>query len=154
MIYRIATTNDIKQIQEVRHSVNENKLSDPSRVTDGDCEDYIVRRGRGWVCEANDRIIGFAIADLQDNNIWALFIRPEHEGNGIGRKLHQIMMDWYFSETNETAWLSTSPCTRAEIFYRKAGWEEKGKHGMNELRFEMTKSGWQKIQQRQSAVHH
>lgn len=147
MIYRIATIHDIEQIQVVRNSVRENKLSNPSRVTDRDCENYINRKGRGWVCESGGRVIGFAIADLQDHNIWALFVRPEYEGIGIGRKLHQIMLEWYFSITNETVWLSTAPGTRAERFYRKAGWEEKGNHGINELRFEMTKSTWQNILQ-------
>ncbi len=36
------------------------------------------------------------------------------------------MLDWYFGQTPETLWLSTSPGTRAERFYRTAGWQEAG----------------------------
>jgi hypothetical protein len=63
----------------VRHSVKENILSDPALVTNKDCEDYITVRGKGWVCEIDHSVIGFAIADLKENNIWALFLKPEYE---------------------------------------------------------------------------
>ena len=142
MIFRKALINDIPQIQIVRNEVKENVLSDPSLVTDKDVEDFITRRGKGWVCEIDNRIVGFAIADLQDNNIWALFIQPEYEGKGIGKKLHDDMLDWYFNQNKETVWLGTTPRTRAESFYRKAGWRETGTHGKEELRFEMTVSEW------------
>ena len=79
MIFREATTCDIKQIQIVRNSVKENTLSDPNLVTDEDCEEFISVRGKGWVCEIDERIVGFAIADLKDNNIWTLFLHPNYE---------------------------------------------------------------------------
>jgi hypothetical protein len=52
------------------------------------------------------------------------------------------MMDWYFDQTGETCWLSTSPGTRAEGFYRRAGWEETGTYGKGEIKFEMTAVRW------------
>ena len=126
MNIREATIADIPQIQVVRHAVKENQLSDPGLVTDRDCEVYITQRGKGWVCEADGQIAGFAIADLQDHNIWALFLLPEYEGRGIGRQLHDTMLHWYFPQTKETVWLSTEAGTRAEKFYRRAGWKEAG----------------------------
>ncbi len=141
MIIREATIFDIPQIQIVRNSVKENMLSDPYSVTDSDCMEFLTQRGKGWVCEIDNKIVGFAIADLVENNIWALFLHPEHEKKGIGRKLHDIMLNWYFDQNNENVWLGTSPNTRAELFYRKAGWLENGYHG-NEIKFEMTKETW------------
>jgi GNAT superfamily N-acetyltransferase len=142
MLFREATVQDIPQVQQVRNAVKENVLSDPALVPDKDVEDYITRRGKGWVCEADERIVGFSIADVQGNNIWALFLQPEYEGQGIGRKLHQLMMDWYFSQTDKTVWLSTAPASRAEKFYRKAGWMEAGIYGKGEIKFEMAKEDW------------
>ncbi len=142
MNIREATIDDIKQIQIVRHSVTENTLSDPNAVTDEDCKEFITVRGKGWVCEIDNQIVGFAIADLKDNNIWALFLRPEFEKKGIGTQLHNIMLDWYFKQTMNTVWLGTSPNTRAEAFYRKAGWAEIGTHGDGEIKFEMTYLDW------------
>lgn len=119
-------------------------LSDPALVPDKDVEDYIINRGKGWVAETGSKIIGFSIVSITDKNVWALFMDPEFAGNGIGRQLHDIMLDWYFSKTNETLWLGTSPGTRAEQFYRIAGWKEAGMHG-NEIKFEMNYSQWLKL---------
>lgn len=144
MIIREANIEDIKQIQHVRNSVTENTLSNPSVVADEDCEEFITIRGKGWVCEINKQIIGFAIADLKESNIWALFLDPKFERRGIGQKLHQTMLDWYFTQTKVTVWLGTASNTRAEKFYRKAGWKEVGTHGPKEIKFEMTYTNWAK----------
>lgn len=145
MIFREAILQDIDQIQIVRNSVKENTLSDPGLVTNKDCEEFMFERGKGWVCEIDNTIVGFAIADLKENNIWALFLDPNFEKKGIGRKLHQMMLDWYFSQTNEKVWLGTAFNTRAEEFYRKAGWTEAGTNGSKEIKFEMTKEDWSRI---------
>lgn len=143
MLFRQAVPGDIPQIQRVRNSVKENRLSDPSLVSDADCRAYIMKKGRGWVCESGDRLLGFSIVSIEDNNVWALFVAPGFEQKGIGLRLHDEMMDWYFSQTDQTAWLSTAPGTRAESFYRKAGWKEAGTYGKGETRFEMSQSDWQ-----------
>jgi GNAT superfamily N-acetyltransferase len=139
---REARVEDIQQIQVVRNAVTENTLSDPSMVTDQDCATYITQRGKGWVYEADGRIAGFAIANLKDHNIWALFVHPKHEGQGIGGRLHDVMLDWYFTQTADTVWLGTSPHTRAETFYRLRGWKEVGTHGKDEIKFEMSFTEW------------
>ncbi|HEY4965553.1 MAG TPA: GNAT family N-acetyltransferase [Puia sp.] len=145
MVFRRAETNDIPQIQKVRHEVNENILSDPGMVTDADCTEYIEKRGRGWVCEVQNEIVGFAIADLMEHNIWALFVLPDFEHQGIGKKLHAMMLEWYFSMTKEKVWLGTAPNTRAELFYRNAGWKENGLHGKGEIKFEMEFATWKSL---------
>lgn len=142
MIFRQAQVADIPQIQVVRNAVKENMLSDPALVPDKDVEDYIINRGRGWVCDMDGEIVGFAIVSVKDHNVWALFILPGHDKKGIGKTLHDLMMNWYFSQTNEPIWLSTSPKTRAESFYRKAGWRETGIYGKGEIKFEMTAGEW------------
>lgn len=142
VIIRKAITADIPQIQMVRNSVKENMLSNPALVPDEVVEDYINNRGKGWVCEIDGNIVGFAIVSIKDQNIWALFIQPGYDKKGIGKKLHDEMMNWYFSQTNEVIWLGTAPGTRAEAFYRKAGWRETGLHGKGEIKFEMSVEEW------------
>jgi GNAT superfamily N-acetyltransferase len=141
---RIARLADVPGMQLVRNSVKENSLSNPALISDNDVETYIAQRGRGWVSEINDAIVGFAIADLVDNNIWALFVHPGFEKQGIGKRLHHSMLDWYFSLKNEKLWLSTSPGTRAEKFYRLLGWKEAGMYGKGEIKFEMDRASWLK----------
>jgi GNAT superfamily N-acetyltransferase len=145
MVIREAHIDDIKQIQFVRNSVKENALSNPNLVTDEDCRMFLTERGKGWVCEVNGQVVGFSIADLLGRNIWALFVQPGFDKQGIGRQLHDIMMDWYFDQAQESVWLGTAPGTRAEAFYRKAGWHETGTHGKGEIKFEMSYKDWRKI---------
>lgn len=148
MLFREATIHDIQQMQIVRHSVKENVLSNAALATDIDCEYFITAKGKGWVCKEENVLIGFAIVDLKDNNIWALFVLPEYEGKGIGKKLHDIMLGWYFNQTKKIVWLSTAPNTRAEKFYRKAGWKEAGIYGTKEIKFEMSYDDWKNVDKR------
>ena len=143
MNFRQATTEDIPQIQIVRNSVKENQLSNPNLIPDELVEEFITKRGKGFVCEIDNKIVGFSIVDFVENNVWALFILPEFEGKGIGKKLHQLMLDEFFSKTKETIWLSTEANSRAEIFYKKQGWKNAGFHG-NEVKFEMSFEDWRK----------
>lgn len=141
MNYRKATIEDISQIQIVRNSVKENQLSNPNLISNEMVEEFITKRGKGFVCEIDDKIVGFSIVDFVKNNVWALFILPEFEGKGIGEKLHQLILNEYFNKTKETIWLSTEPNSRAENFYLKQGWKNVGFH-RNEVKFEMSFDDW------------
>ena len=141
MNFRQAIPEDIPQIQIVRNSVKENQLSNPNLIPDDLVEEFITKRGKGFVCEIDDKIVGFSIVDFVENNVWALFILPNFERKGIGKKLHQLMLDEYFSKTKETIWLSTEANSRAEIIYKKQGWKNAGFHG-NEVKFEMSFEDW------------
>ena len=142
MTFRLAQITDIPQMHIVRIAVKENPLPDPDLITPNDYEDFLTRRGKGWACEIDNHIVGFAIVDLKEKNIWAFFVHPDNERMGIGKKLHDDMLDWYFSQSKETIWLGTAPDTRAEKFYRKAGWKETGIRPNGEIRFEMSADKW------------
>lgn len=132
-------------MHRVRTAVKENRLSDPNRITVPDYIEFMTVRGKGWVCEVKNEVVGFAIADLKENNIWALFVHPECEKQGIGKQLHQLMLDWYFQH-REHVWLGTAPDSRAEHFYQKQGWTPAGMHGTKEVKFEMTAEQWKRRQ--------
>ena len=143
MFTREAEFSDIGRLHEIRTAVKENALSDPSRISAADYEEFIFRRGKGWVAESNRIITGFAVCDLQDENIWALFVHPDFEGRGFGRALQTAMLDWYFRQ-KDYVWLGTAPGTRAEKFYRASGWREHGMHG-NEIKFSMNGKEWSAV---------
>lgn len=133
---------DIPDMQRIRHAVKENTLSDPALVPDQAVAEYILERGKGWLAMADGTAAGFAIVSCKDHNVWALFVDPDFERIGIGRLLHDTMMDWYFNGNNGPIWLSTSPGTRAEGFYNKAGWTPTGLTKGGEMRFEMNRNDW------------
>jgi GNAT superfamily N-acetyltransferase len=122
MHFRRAQSTDIDAIFVVRFAVKENVLSNPARVTREMCEDYLDKLGRGWVCEANGRVVGFSYAAKADHSIWALFVLPEYEGRGIGKTLLQLATDWLLEIGAERIILSTEANTRADRFYLALGW--------------------------------
>ena len=137
MLFRKAAVADIPGMSRVRMAVKENILSDPALVTPESYREMLEEKGTGWVCELEGVIVGFAIVDLEDANVWALFVDPEHDKKGIGRKLHELMLNYSFEQGTDKLWLSTGPGTRAEAFYRKAGWQQTGFTTRGEIRFEM-----------------
>ena len=136
MQYRIATISDWSTMHQVRMSVRENILSDPTKVTVADFQVILNTGGKAWVCEVNKQVVGFCILDFEKQNVWALFLLPEFEGKGIGKKLHDNMIEWAGDKGMEYLWLSTDPGTRAAGFYRKKGWKEVGLMQNGELKFE------------------
>ncbi|MBC8048169.1 MAG: GNAT family N-acetyltransferase [Fimbriimonadaceae bacterium] len=142
--YRIATIEDIKELHVIRMSVKENVLSNSLLVTEKDYIPFLIEHGKGWLCEIKNEILGFAIIDIRENNIWALFIKPGYEKMGIGKTLHDKMLKWFFTAHKNTLWLTTAPGTRAEHFYRAAGWKETHRKQNGEIHFEMTYGEWSK----------
>ena len=133
---RVAGIEDIAAMHAIRLAVRENALSDPSKVRPSDYERYLTTRGRGWVHVLDGAITGFAIADADARSVWALFVTPEFEGRGIGRRLHDVMVDWLFRSSSGTVWLTTEPGTRAARMYAGSGWQHVGETASGEWRFE------------------
>lgn len=125
MTVRLPTPEDIACMHRVRLAVRENRLSHPGRVTLDDYLPAITSLGRGWVAVSDGQVAAFAVG-YRSGNIWALFVEPDHEGRGHGKALHDVMVSWLWDEGLEEIWLTTGPGTRAEVFYRKHGWEESG----------------------------
>ena len=79
---RSATVSDIPRLIEIRASVRENRLSDPSRVTIADYEWHIAH-GPIHIWEEHGVIAGLSASDPRDGSVWALFVDPDYEGRGI-----------------------------------------------------------------------
>jgi GNAT superfamily N-acetyltransferase len=93
------------------------------------------------VHEESDKVVAFGIADHARRNIWALFVAPGFEGQGIGSRLLEVMVTWLFEQGRERLWLTTEQNTRAERFYRAAGWQSAASAADGEIRFELSTHG-------------
>lgn len=125
-------------MQRIRASVKENRLT--SRALSA--ADYlwaIEHDGRGWVMDVDGQVVGFAIASSATGNIWALFVDPEHARQGHGRRLHDAMVEWLWSQGARRLWLTTESGTRAQKFYESAGWRFAEKTEDGQLRYELTR---------------
>jgi GNAT superfamily N-acetyltransferase len=132
---RLAADTDIARIYQIRLSVGENQLSDPSRAT-GEHVAWFIDNRALWVWqEADGLVTGFAGGDVRDGSVWALFVAPGHEGKGIGRALLTHACDALRAAGHTTATLSTGPGTRAERHYRADGWTVTGTSAKGDLIF-------------------
>ena len=122
---RKATRADIPRLQEIRDTVRENKLRDPSRVPIDHYLWFIDNPGI-FVWEEERKIVGFSEADPRDGSICALFMDEAYEGRGIAQALFQRACDVLRDAGYSRMWLTTDPGTRAERFYRRAGWDVTG----------------------------
>jgi ribosomal protein S18 acetylase RimI-like enzyme len=132
---RVATHADISRLMEIRGSVQENRLTDPSNVTLADYK-WFIDHAAIHVWEKDECIQGFSAGDPRDGSIWALFVHPTYESRGVGQTLIQAACKSLFDAGYENATLSTEPGSRAQHFYERNGWIAKGRTSSGEVNFE------------------
>jgi GNAT superfamily N-acetyltransferase len=121
-VFRKAAFDDIRHMTRIRLSVLENRLRDPTRITPQMYADFLEKDGRGWVALVDGEIVAFSYANRIDGSIWALFVEPRFEGQGLGKQLLSLAMDWLFALGFRQVTLSTGTHTRAAQFYTRLGW--------------------------------
>lgn len=130
MIFREMEQRDIRSCIEVRTSVRENRYSLEALRNEGITEESVAKMltttHKGWVCEINQRIVGFSMGNRSTGEFWVVAVLPEFEGRGIGRNLMELAVHWLRASACAEIWLWTSPdvSTRAYALYRKYGWED------------------------------
>ncbi len=144
---REASVDDIPAIFEIRTATTENAMTEAelaaSGMTPERAANLLQTDGKCWVAEASDLIVGFCIANVESQSIWALFILPAYEGRGIGRRLMDVAVDWLWQSGAEEIWLTTETNTRAEGFYERLGWkrgEVELKDGYAEVRYTLKRT--------------
>jgi len=121
-VFREAAYNDIPHMTRIRLAVTENVLRDPTRITPQMYADFLEKDGRGWVALVDGEIVAFSYANKIDGSIWALFVDPRFEGQGLGKLLLSLATTWLFSLGVTQVTLSTGTRTRAAQFYKRLGW--------------------------------
>ena len=100
-----------------------------SYVAKGLCEfyeKYDPKRNRVWVCEHNDRMIGFLL--LMDRGKAAqlryFLIEPEYRGIGLGSKLLKLYMDFLRECGYKESYLwTTHELSTAAYLYKQLGFQ-------------------------------
>lgn len=141
MNIRPAVASDVAALFSIRTSVRQNHMSIEELaelgITHGSLPDMLVGTGRGWLAEDGNYPVAFAMADVEDATIFALFVRAEYEGKGIGRLLMVQAEQWLASQGCKEIWLETDADhrVRANGFYRHLGWQEAGMQDDGQVRF-------------------
>ncbi|WPF82872.1 GNAT family N-acetyltransferase [Sanguibacter sp. 4.1] len=93
--------------------------------------------GRGWVAELEGQVAGFVMVDAEEATVFALFVRPDVEGQGLGRALLETAERWLAEQGVSETWLVTDRDrdVRANGFYRHLGWQDDGVQEDGQVRF-------------------
>jgi GNAT superfamily N-acetyltransferase len=132
MQVRIAVPADVPSMFDVRTSVLENHMSVEALARIGVTPDTVTTmlsgNGRAWVAEEDGKIVAFSMADAGKATVFAMFVQPGYEGEGLGRALMTEAEQWLFSRDCEEIWLLTDrdPRVRANGFYQHLGWRTEG----------------------------
>lgn len=122
---RAATKADLTRIWDVRRGTAENRLTDPSMVTDEEVAWYL-NEAIFLVSEDEDGVQGFACANPQTGYVWALFVIDAAHGRGHGTALLNEVIERLRRFGHRQAFLTTGPGTRAADFYFGKGWRQTG----------------------------
>lgn len=128
--YRQIELKDISRLFHVRISTDENNLSYhqlyASGITEKSVQEKLCGSYKGWVCEIDNKVVGFAIGDKSTGEIWVIAVLPECINRGIGTKLLSLVENWLWDSGCTKLWLETDvdPKLRAYSFYKKNGWQD------------------------------
>lgn len=131
MEFREITTDDAEALIELRTRTRENTLSrealEALGITAPSVRERLSSTHAGWCCEADGRIVGFTMVEVERGELWVIALLPEYEGRGIGGRLMQLAEAHQWAHGCEEMWLTTSiePELRAYGFYRRQGWEDR-----------------------------
>ena len=138
---REITASDVDDLFTVRIATRENALSREQLTALGITEDTVLTMlattHRGWLCEQDGRVVGFAMGNRANGEMWVIAVLPDHEGRGIGAELLIRVEDWLWSEGWDQVWLTTDvdSTLRAYGFYRRHGWLDlEVKNGLRYMR--------------------
>ncbi|MDV6208091.1 GNAT family N-acetyltransferase [Rhodococcus erythropolis] len=129
---RLADAADVPDIFDVRTSVRDNHMTIEELAEEGITPDALPGMldgsGRGWVAEVDGRVVAFAMVDADEATVFALFVRPEFEGQGLGKILLEVAEAWLVEQGLREIWLVTDKdlTVRANGFYRHLGWRDDG----------------------------
>ena len=133
MKLRPALPVDTEILFDIRCSVVENHQSREELASLGitaqtiremiEGQDYITT-----IAEANGRPAGFSMAEISEGYVFACFVKPDFEGNGLGRALMEAAETGLRNRGVQEAWLSTGQASglRAVGFYSHLGWYKDG----------------------------
>lgn len=128
MILRTIEPADAPALIELRGRTRENALSAETLAQMGITAESVAARlrstHRGWLCEVDRCLAGFAMGDRQSGELWVIAVAPEFEGRGIGSQLLAAVERWLWSCGWEALWLWTDvdESRRAYSFYLRHGW--------------------------------
>lgn len=144
-LIRTATQDDIDTLFRIRTSVVQNHLSVEQMAELGITPQVLAESIEAapcvWVAEVDGRAVAFAMVDLAEGEVFALFVLPAYENLGLGRQLMAVAEAALF-EHHERLYLITDGRDeiRANGFYQRLGWVVVGQVDGDDVRYEKSRA--------------
>jgi ribosomal protein S18 acetylase RimI-like enzyme len=128
--FRQIDPTDVPALFDVRVSTRENALSREELtgmgITEPSVTAMLKATHRGYLCEVDSRVVGFAMVNLSNGEMWVIAVLPAYEQQGVGTGLLARVEDVLWTAGWDEIWLTTDvdPSLRAYGFYRKQGWTD------------------------------
>jgi GNAT superfamily N-acetyltransferase len=88
-----------------------------------------------FLATKGDHALGFSIARADVADVFALFVRLEAQGTGLGSRLLAEAEQWLAGKGVGSAWLLTGGESRAVAFYERCGWRREDRTADGQIRF-------------------
>ena len=79
-------------MHRVRQAVVENRLFGAGGINERSYAPYVLAAD-AWVGEIDGEVAGFAALNAADRSVWALFVHPAAEAAGLGKALHDRLLE-------------------------------------------------------------
>jgi GNAT superfamily N-acetyltransferase len=141
MEIRRAAPDDVEILFDIRCSVRENLQSREELAGLGITPESVAEMLRtdcaAWIGFIDNRAAAFSMANRTEKTVFAMFVRPECEGRGLGRALMGRVEEWFRLHGVLRPWLTTGadPGLRANGFYLHLDWVPDGKTVEGDLRY-------------------
>lgn len=144
MLIRVATPDDIDTLFAIRTSVVQNHLSREQMTALGITPQVLADSIRAapcvWIAEVEGRPAAFSMVDRAAGEVFAMFVQPGYEGQGLGRRLMEVAEAALF-EQHERLFLITDGRDeiRANGFYQRLGWSMVDRLEGDDVRYEKSR---------------
>lgn len=89
MVFREIAEGDIPELFRVRVSTRENALTEEELqrlgITEQTVRGMLGSSHRGWLCEEDGQVVGFAMGNGRTGEMWVIALLPEAEGRALAR---------------------------------------------------------------------
>ncbi|WP_295463792.1 GNAT family N-acetyltransferase [uncultured Pseudomonas sp.] len=143
-LLRLATLADVEALFAIRTAVADNALTRGQLADLGITPDTIATalaaEPCAWVLELGGEVVGFSMVDLAAGEVFALFVRPDCQGRGIGSRLLAAAETALFRR-HALIWLVTDGASSvgANAFYEAQGWRRVAQLEGTDVRYEKTR---------------
>lgn len=122
MVYRPIEPDDVPALFAVRVATDENRYTREELTALGITEVTALAKlqgsYRGWPCETEGQVVGFAIGDRATGELWVIALLPEYVKRGIGSELIRRVEAWMWGEGWSELRLTTDTDTRLRAYSR------------------------------------